>query len=116
MDPDKPSSYMLEPWLWARSPLDRGVRGAGGKWLLYVGATYVDDVWAKVKACTESGVLGCTVRERRSGACIILVARAKRRVLWRPILPAGQGGDTAVQRREPHARDLRVHTRGTGPR
>jgi hypothetical protein len=62
MDPSKPSTYTEDVWLWAHNPLDGGSVGATGKWLIFAGVNYVDLIWARVKACTEAGVLGCSVR------------------------------------------------------
>jgi hypothetical protein len=34
----------------------------GGKWLLFVPVAQIDEVWATIKAATESGKLGSTAR------------------------------------------------------
>lgn len=56
----KPSQVTDADWLRAERKAgeypDHTERG--GKWLVFVNATHVDEVWAKIKDATEKGLLG----------------------------------------------------------
>ncbi len=59
-----PSQVTDEYWLFA----ERGAGSypayteKGGKWLVFVPLPHLDDVWAKIKAATEAGLLGASAK------------------------------------------------------
>lgn len=55
----EPSSNRTEEWLWAQGSQAQGAGGPwAGKWMPRVSAADVDEVWVKVAAATEDGLLG----------------------------------------------------------
>ena len=59
LDRRKPSEVTDEYWLFAEAKANRFPQsGRTGKWLLFVPAKKVDEIWSIVKFATESGRLG----------------------------------------------------------
>jgi Domain of unknown function (DUF1917). len=57
---DKPSEVTNAYYVWAKRQKGAylGQTERTGKWLIFVDASIVDEVWAKIKKATEDGILG----------------------------------------------------------
>ncbi len=64
-DERRPSEVFEQYWLYAErgeadSYPEHGDRG--GKWMLFIKTAQIDEWWAKIKAATESGLLGSSAK------------------------------------------------------
>jgi len=64
-DDQRPSQVLDRYWIHAENRNDDSHPGhgsGGGKWMLFIKTTDVDDWWAKIKSATESGHLGYSAK------------------------------------------------------
>lgn len=60
---EKPSSVTDKHWLYAYRQKGRYPKSIrSGKWLVFVPAEHIDEVWAKIKNAVEEGKLGNTAK------------------------------------------------------